>query len=64
MMLWKSLKASTIVDACVGMSRKRAERLEAAGPDMDLPATERRPGAETGNIATGKTGPEAIQPAE
>ena len=59
MMLWKNLKAGTIVDACVGMSRRRAERLDAAGPDMDQPATDRRPGPEPGKAA-----PETIQPAE
>ncbi len=59
MMLWKNLKASTIVDACVGMSRKRAERLEAAGQDTGRAATDRQPGPEAGKAA-----PETIQPAE
>lgn len=59
MMLWKNLKAGTIVDACVGMSRKRAERIEAAGQDTGRPATDRQPDPEAGKAA-----PESIQPAE
>lgn len=59
MMLWKNLKASTIVDACVGVSRRRAEKLEAAGAGREPSAADRQPGPETG-----KTVPEAIQPAE
>ena len=59
MMLWKNLKASTIVDACVGASRRRAEKLEATGQDKELPAVDRRPG-----LKTAKTAPESIQPAE
>lgn len=59
MMLWKNLKASTIVDACVGVSRRRAEKLEAAGAGRDLSSADRPTGPETG-----KTAPEATQPAE
>ena len=59
MMLWKNLKASTIVDACVGVSRRRAERLEAAGVRREPSAADQRSGPETGKAA-----PEAIQPAE
>ena len=59
MMLWKSLKAGTIVDACVGVSRRRAEKLEAAEAGADRPAAGERPGPEIGKAA-----PEAIQPAE
>lgn len=63
MMLWKNLKAGTIVDACVGMSRKRAERLEAAGEDTGRPAPDRQPGPQADRGAA-KAAPEAIQPAE
>lgn len=59
MMLWKNLKPGTIVDACVGLSRRRAEKFEAAAAGRDLSSADRPPGAETG-----KTAPEAIQPAE
>ena len=59
MMLWKNLKAGTIVDACVGVSRRRAEKLEAAEAGADRPAAGERPGREIGKAA-----PEAIQPAE
>ncbi len=60
MMLWKNLKPGTIVDACVGASRRRAEKLEAAGAGPEPAAADRRP---TGP-ETGKTAPEAVQPAE
>ena len=59
MMLWKSLKPVTIVDACVGLSRRRAEKLEAAGAGLNLSSADRPTGPETGKAA-----PEAIQPAE
>ena len=59
MMLWKSLKAGTIVDACVGISRRRAEKIEAAEAGADRPAAGEPPGPEIG-----KPAPESIQPAE
>ena len=59
MMLWKNLKAETIVDACIGMSRRRAEKLEVAGTGPDRPAAGKRPSPEIANTA-----PESIQPAE
>lgn len=59
MMLWKNLKAGTIVDACVGIGRKRAEKLEAAGADAKLPSADGR-----NDPQTTPTARETIQPAE
>ena len=59
MMMWKNLKAGTIVDACIGMSQRRAEKFEAAGAGTNRPAAGERPGPEIG-----KTARESIQPAE
>ena len=59
MMLWKSLKPGMIVDACVGASRRRAEKLEAAGVRREPSAADQRSGPETVKAAQ-----ESIQPAE
>lgn len=63
MMLWKNLKPGTIVDACVGMSRRRAEKLEAAEAGADRPAAGERPGPEIRKTAP-ESIRESIQPAE
>ena len=59
MMLWKNLKAGTIVDACIGMSQRRAEKLESAGTDAEPPSAERQRRIEAGDPAS-----EAMHPAE